>query len=88
MSATTQSETKAEGGKMKMSKEAERMWAKEIARANGRGMTHFAKAMGCPTMRFGATLEEAEKKAAKDSRAMARKAGCPTMPPNIEGGEL
>jgi len=73
---------------MKMSKKAADMFAKEIARAKARGMTHFAKAVGCPTMRFGASAEEAEKKATKDARAMARAAGCPTMPPSVEFGEL
>lgn len=73
---------------MKMSKEAAELFAKEIARAKARGMTHFAKAVCCPAMRFGATLEEAEKKAAKDARAMARAAGCPMMPPSVQSGEL
>jgi len=71
-----------------MSKEAAEMFAKEIARSKARGMTHFAKAIGSPAMRFGATLEEAEKKAAKDARAIARAAGCPTMPPSVQSGEL
>jgi hypothetical protein len=73
---------------MKMSKESAEMFAKEIARAKARGMTHFAKAVCSPAMRFGATLEEAEKKAAKDALAMARAAGCPTMPPSVQSGEL
>ena len=73
---------------MKMSKEAAEMFGKEISRAKARGMTHFAKAVCSPAMRFGATLEEAEKKAAKDARAMARAAGCPAMPPSIQSGAL
>ena len=73
---------------MKMSEEAAEMFGKEIDRAKARGMTHFAKAVCSPTMRFGATREAAEKKAAKDARAMARAAGCPTMPPSVQSGEL
>ena len=73
---------------MKMSKEAAKMFATEIARAKARGRTHFAKAVGSPTMRFGMTLEDAEKKAAKDARRIARRAGCPTMPPSVQSGEL
>ncbi len=71
-----------------MSKESAEMFAKEIARAKARGMTHFAKAVCSPDMRFGTSLEEAEKKASKDARAMARAAGCPTMPPSVQSGEL
>jgi len=74
--------------KVKLSKEAADLFAAEIARAKGQGMKYFAKAVGYPTMRFGTALEEAEKKAAKDARAEARAAGCPTMPPSIEFGEL
>ena len=73
---------------MKMSKESAEMFAREIAWAKARGMTHFAKAVCSPAMRFGATPEEAEKKAAKDARAMARAVGCPTMPPSVQSGEL
>jgi Fe-S cluster assembly iron-binding protein IscA len=73
---------------MKLSKEAAELFAKEIARAKARGMTHFAKSAGCPAMRFGATLEDAKQKAAKDARAIARAAGCPTMPPSVQSGEL
>ena len=73
---------------MKMSKESAAMFAGEISRAKARGMTHFAKAVCCPAMRFAATLEEAEKKAAKDARAMARAAGCPAMPPSVQSGAL
>jgi len=65
-----------------------KMFAKEIARAKARGMTHWAKAVCCPAMRFGASLEAAEGKAAKDARALARRAGCPTMPPSVQSGEL
>ena len=71
-----------------MSKESAVLFAKEIARAKAQGMTHFAKAVCSPAMRFGASLEEAEKKASKDARAMARAAGCPTMPPSVQSGEL
>jgi len=74
--------------KMKISKEAADMFATEIARAKARGMKYFAKSVCSPTMRFGATLGEAEKKAAKDARDIARAAGCPTMPPSVESGEL
>ena len=64
------------------------MFEPEIARAKARGMTHFAKAVGSPTMRFGMTLEDASKKAAKDARRIARRAGCPTMPSSVQSGEL
>jgi len=73
---------------MKMSTEAEELFAKQIARAKARGLTHFAKAVGSGDMRFGATQEEAEKRAAKDAREIARAAGCPTMPPSVQFGEL
>jgi hypothetical protein len=73
---------------MKLSKESTEMFGKEIARAKARGMTHFAKAVCSPAMRFGASLEAAERKAEKDARAMARAAGCPTMPPSVQSGEL
>ena len=73
---------------MKMNKATANMFAKEIEKAKARGMTHFAKAVCCPAMRFGASLEAAEGKAKKDARAMARRAGCPTMPPSVQSGEL
>lgn len=73
---------------MKMSKETAELFGKEISRAKARGMTHFAKAVCSPAMRFGATQEEAAKKAAKDARAMARAAGYPTMPPSVQAGKL
>lgn len=73
---------------MKMSKEAAEFFAQEIGRAKARGMTHFAKAVCSAAMRFGATLEEAEKKASKDARRLARAAGCPTMPPDVQSEEL
>jgi hypothetical protein len=73
---------------MKMSRQAEMLFAKEIARAKARGMTHCAKAIGSHTMRFGATLEDAKQKAAKDARALARAAGCPKSPPIVESVEL
>lgn len=57
---------------MKMAKVAQVMFAKEIARAKAKGHTHFAKAVGYPTMRFGSSLERAEKKATADGRRMAR----------------
>lgn len=73
---------------MRLSKESAELFAKPIARAKARGMTHFAKAVCCPAMRFGATLEEAERKAARDARALARAAGCPANPPWVQSGEL
>jgi hypothetical protein len=73
---------------MKMSKESAELFASEIARAKKRGMTHFAKSFCCPTIRFGMTLEEAQKKAKKDARKLAREAGCPKMPPSVQSGEL
>jgi hypothetical protein len=73
---------------MKMSKQAAEMFAKEIEKAKARGKTHWAKAVCCPAMRFGATLAEAEKKASADARALARAAGCPAMPPSVQSGEL
>ena len=37
---------------MKLSEEARRMFAAEIERAVARGMSHFAKPVGFPGMRF------------------------------------
>ena len=79
---------KRKANKMKMSKEAADMFGKEICRAKARGTPYFAKVVGSPSMFFGATLKEAEKKAAKRARAMARSAGCPDMPPLIKSGEI
>lgn len=73
---------------MKMSKESAELFATEIARAKARSQTHFAKATGCPALRFGKTPEAAWKKAARDARAIARAAGCPAMPPSVQAWEL
>lgn len=68
--------------------ESAKLFASEIARARSRGMRYFAKSYGCPSMRFGASIEEAEARAAKDARAVARANGCPGAPPAIRSGEL
>ena len=48
-----------------MTQESKELFAAEIGRATKRGMTHFAKPCGMPTMHFGKSLEEAEAKARK-----------------------
>jgi len=73
---------------MRLSTYSAKLFEKAIARAKRRGMTHYAKAVCSPTMRFGATLEEAERKAGRDARAMARAAGCPAMCPRVQSGDL
>jgi hypothetical protein len=73
---------------MKMNAETKAMFAKEIDRAKARGLNYWAKAVGSASMRFGATLADAEAKATRDAQAKARAAGCPTMPPAVQSGEI
>jgi hypothetical protein len=73
---------------MKISQGAAFLFAPEISRAKKRGMTHYAKAVGCPAIRFGITQEKAKEKAKRDARRLAREWGCPTIPPEVESGEL
>ena len=73
---------------MKLSAETEKLFAKDIARAKARGMAYWAKSVCCPTMRFGFSLEEAERKACRDARRLAREAGCPDNPPRVQSAKL
>ncbi len=74
---------------MRMSRQSEEMFGPAIARAKSRGMTHFAKVIGYPFMRFGASIEQAEKKA----HAAARRIYCVSHPGkryacSVQSGEI
>ena len=73
---------------MKMNAESATLFASDIAKAKASGNSHWAKAVCCPAMRFGKTLDEAVCKASKDAAAAARKAGCAGMPPSVQSGAL
>jgi uncharacterized protein YneR len=76
--------------KMKMTNESKLLFATEILKAKAKGMTHFAKACGCPTMKFGKSIEEAERKAIAADRSMFRDChpGMKYFPPSVQSGEI
>ena len=59
----------------KLSAASAQLFQREINNAMKRGQNYFAKAVGSASMRFGATLEEAEAKAQKDADRIAKRFG-------------
>ena len=73
---------------MKLSTKSAELFAKEIALAKSKGMTHFAKAVGMPGMRFAMSEDEAVRLATNSAKRFMRSAKLGSQAPHVQAGQL
>lgn len=73
---------------MKLSQEARELFASEISKAQAKGLTHFAKPVGLPHMRFATSEAEAVRLATNAAKKAMREAKASGTIPAIQSGEL
>ena len=73
---------------MKLSQEAPGLFAAEISKAQAKGLTHFAKPVGLPHMRFATSEVEAVRLATNAAKKAMREAKASGPLPTIQSGEI
>ena len=73
---------------MELSPDARKLFAPEILKAQAKGLTHFAKPVGLPHIRFAASEAEAVRLATNAARKAMREAKASGPIPAIQSGEI
>lgn len=73
---------------MKLSPEGRELFASEISKAQAKGLTHWAKPVGLPHMRFASSEAEAVRLATNAAKKFMRGARASGPIPEIQSGKI
>jgi len=73
---------------MQLTPESRELFAPQIQRAMAKGLTHYAKPVGLPCIRFAASEQEAIRLATNAAKKVMQARKANGQPPSIQSGKI